>query len=318
MLEQQARQTTTQPHTTSLARWWVYQRERFPLFSHGLLIAVFTFSTVSFSLLARGVIRVPSAQALLVAGVSAVCFFLQLRIADEFKDAEEDARYRPYRPVPRGLVTLRELGHVALCGALAQAALALWLSPALLPLLFLVWGYLALMSKEFFARRWLKAHPITYMWTHMLILPLIDLYATACDWRVARVAAPVGLVWLLAVSFCNGFVLEIGRKIRAPGDEELGVETYSYLWGRRRAVAAWCAVLLVTAATALIAASQIHFALLAAALLMVLLLAAGIVAWRFLRAPVTGHAKAIELASGIWTLLLYLSLGAVPLLIKLW
>lgn len=298
-------------------RWWVYQRERFPLLSHGLLITVFACSTVSFSLLARGVVRVPPAPALLVAVLSACGFFLLMRIADEFKDAADDARYRPYRPVPRGLVTLRELGHVALVVALAQAALALWLSPRLLPLLLLVWGYLLLMTREFFVPRWLRAHPITYMWTHMLILPLIDLYATACDWRVAGVAPPVALVGLLAVSFCNGFGLEIGRKVRAPEDEEPGVETYSALWGRSRAIAAWYGVLLVTAACALAAAGAIHFATPVAALLVTLLAAAGAVAVRYLRRPVTARAKAVELTAGIWTLLVYLSVGAVPLLVAL-
>jgi 4-hydroxybenzoate polyprenyltransferase len=298
-------------------RWWVYQRERFPLATHTPLIAVFACSTVCFSLLARGVVRVPRGPALVVAVLSAFGFFLQLRIADEFKDAADDARYRPYRPVPRGLVTLHELGHVALFVALVQAALALWLSPNLLPLLLLVWGYLLLMTREFFAPRWLRAHPITYMWTHMLILPLIDLYATACDWRVAGVAAPTGLLALLAVSFCNGFNLEIGRKIRAPGDEEPGVETYSALWGRTRASAAWCGVLLVTAAFALAAAAAIHFAVPVAADLAALLVAAGVVAARYLRRPVTARAKAVELTAGIWTLLLYLSLGILPLLVRL-
>jgi 4-hydroxybenzoate polyprenyltransferase len=298
-------------------RWWVYQRERFPLATHGPLIAVFACSTVSFSLLARGVVRVPPVPALVVAVLSAFGFFLQMRIADEFKDAADDARYRPYRPVPRGLVTLRELGHIALVAALVQAALALWLAPRLLPLLLLVWGYLALMTKEFFVPRWLRAHPITYMWSHMLILPLIDLYATACDWRAVGVAAPAGLAALLAVSFCNGFNLEIGRKIRAPGDEEPGVETYSALWGRSRASAAWCGVLLATAACALLAAAAIHFIAPVAAVIAALLLAAGIVAARYVLRPLTARAKAVELTAGIWTLLLYLSLGAVPLLARL-
>jgi hypothetical protein len=298
-------------------RWWVYQRERFPLATHGLLIAVFACSTVSFSLLARGVARVPPLPALVVAVLSAFGFFVQMRIADEFKDAADDARYRPYRPVPRGLVTLRELGHVALFVALVQAALALWLSPRLLPLLLLVWGYLLLMTREFFVPRWLRAHPITYMWTHMLILPMIDLYATACDWRVAGVAAPTGLAALLAVSFCNGFGLEIGRKVRAPGDEETGVETYTALWGRPRAIAAWCGVLLVTATCALLAAAAIRFIAPVAAVLAALLLVAGTVALRYLRRPVTARANAVELTAGIWTLLMYLSLGAVPLLVRL-
>jgi len=51
-------------------------------------------------------------------------FFLQLRIADEFKDYEEDRRCRPHRPVPRGLVSLGELKAVAGAAAVVQAALA--------------------------------------------------------------------------------------------------------------------------------------------------------------------------------------------------
>ena len=35
--------------------------------------------------------------------------FLMVRIVDEFKDYEEDCKYRPYRPVPRGLIKLKEL-----------------------------------------------------------------------------------------------------------------------------------------------------------------------------------------------------------------
>ena len=299
-------------------RWWIYQHERFPLATHGLLIAVFSFSTLSYSAMARGQVRLPDGRAMLVAFTTAFLFFLLLRIADEFKDAEDDARYRPYRPVPRGLITLRELGAVGLGGGAIQLGLALWLSPALIPFLLLTWAYLAVMSKEFYVRHWLKAHPITYMWTHMLILPLIDLYGTACDWRVAGAGAPASLVWLLAASFCNGFVLEIGRKIRAPGDEERGVETYSVLWGRGPAVTAWLGVLLVTAACALAAASAIQFALPATVLLAAVLAASGGVALRFLRAPSSRRAKALELCAGIWTLGMYLSLGALPLAARLW
>ena len=95
-----------------LKRWWVYQRERFPLLGHGPLIAAFSFSALSFSTMLRGERQWPSPAAFLVAFATCFLFFLQLRLADEFKDFEEDSRYRPYRPVPRGLVTLRELAWV--------------------------------------------------------------------------------------------------------------------------------------------------------------------------------------------------------------
>ncbi len=297
-------------------RWWIYQRERFPLSTHIPLIAAFSFCTLSFSMLARGVVALPSLSAAVVAFGTALLFFLQMRIADEFKDAEEDARYRPYRPVPRGLISLRELGAVAVAAGVAQALLALWLSPALLPFLLVTWAYLGLMCREFFVRDWLKAHPATYMWSHMLILPLIDLYGTACDWRVASVAPPLGLVILLFVSFCNGFILEVGRKIRAPEDEEHGVETYSALWGRKRAILVWLVALVVTAIGAALATFQIKTPWEIAAYAAVVALAF-VMGLRFLRRPAPGSGKPLELLSGLWTLVLYLSLGAIPLAIRL-
>jgi 4-hydroxybenzoate polyprenyltransferase len=300
-----------------LARWWIYQRERFPLVAFIPLVAAFSFCTLSYSAMVRGQAHPPSLKAFVVAFLTTLLFFLQLRIADEFKDAEDDARYRPYRPVPRGLITLRELGGAAIAGGVLQLALALTLAPSLVPYLLLVWTYLELMTKEFFVPRWLRAHPTVYMWSHMLILPLIDLYGTACDWRVAGVALPAGLIPLLIVSFCNGFVVEIGRKMRAPADEETGVETYSALWGRERATAIWLGTLAVTALVAVIAAARIAFALPASVALAGLVLVAAVLAVRFVRVPAPRAGKPIEVLSGVWSLLMYLLLGAVPLLARL-
>src|ERR1043166_1055778 len=152
-------------------RWWIYQRERFPIFAHGPLIAAFSASAVSYSALLRGANAAPAAASYIVAFFVSLGSFVLLRIADEFKDAEEDARFRPYRPVPRGLVTLRELAQVGVGIACVQLALAGWLSFVggklerettgfaviaawnlrLVGLLFVTWTYFALMSREFFA-----------------------------------------------------------------------------------------------------------------------------------------------------------------------
>jgi 4-hydroxybenzoate polyprenyltransferase len=313
-LTPQMKQEAERP--SAARKWWTYQRERFPLAAHAPLIAAFSFSAVSYSALLRGERSFPAPRAALVAFFSALIFFLQLRIADEFKDFEEDSRWRPYRPVPRGLVTLKELGVIGVAGAAVQFALALWLKPPLALLLLVVWGWLALMSKEFFAREWLKARPVTYMWSHMVIIPLIDFYATACDWLAAGAPRPRGLLWFLLVSFFNGMVVEIGRKLRAPGDEEEGVETYSALWGRSKAVAAWLAVMVVTAACALLAAVEINFAWPVAVLLAALVSTAFVISAGFLKKPEAKRAKLIEAMAGVWTLLMYLSLGAIPTFVK--
>ena len=72
--------------------------------------------------------------------------------------------------------------------------------------------------------------------------------------RICLPRCSLHFAFLLA-SFTNGIVLEMGRKIRAPADEEHGVETYSALYGPARAVLAWVAIIGVTLALALAAAA---------------------------------------------------------------
>lgn len=292
-------------------RWVVYQRERFPLLAHAPLVAAFSASAVCFSATLRG--GTPDARALLVAFVTSLLFFLQLRISDEFKDAGEDARHRPYRPVPRGLVTLRELGWVAAAAVVIQAGLALWLNPSLLLVLLVPWTWLALMSREFFVGRALRRHPFAYAATHMAIVPLIDYYATACDW-IRTGAAPHGLGWFLLVSFANGFVIEIGRKVRASQDEEPGVETYSSMLGRAGAVRAWSVALLMTALLAWQAATRAQIEMRMLVLLLAMLAGCAVAGWTFLRTNAAGAGRRIETTAGVWTLCLYLGLGVGPLI----
>ena len=299
------------------SKWWIYQRERFPVLAHGLLIASFSFSAVSFSSLLRGCHQLPDGKILLVAFVNSFISFLQLRIADEFKDFDEDSRYRPYRPVPRGLVTLRELGWLWGGSAAVQVALALWLNAHLLWLLAINWIYLTLMSREFFAREWLKQRPITYLWSHMLIMPLIDFYATACDWLPATGKAPAGLFWFVVVSFFNGIVIEIGRKVRSPEKEEDGVQTYSALWGGARASCIWISVMTVTALSAILAAGLIQFRIPVAVCLLGLVACGLVLVACFARSGLDRYAKWFEKLSGVWTILLYLILGAIPLCLQI-
>lgn len=302
------------------ARWWVYQRERFPVVAHGALILAFSASAVALSSLLRR--EWPTAAAFAVAFASAFLFFLQLRVCDEFKDADEDRRHRPYRPVPRGLVTLAELARLGVAAAVVQVLLALWLDLRLLVVLVGVWVYMALMAREFFAAEWLKARPFTYLWSHMLVVPLVDLYATACDWLPVAtgpaVLPPAGLTWFLLASFFNGVVVEIGRKLRAPMDEEAGVETYSAVWGRPKAVAGFLIALVLAAVSATMAGRAVGASTAVATCGAFALLASTVIASGYLHAPATGAGKRFEVLSGLWTLAMYVSVGILPLTLQWW
>lgn len=295
-----------------MKRWWIYQKERFPLAAHGPLIAAFSACAVAFSSMLRGA-PAPGWQAYLAAFVVCLLMFLQLRIADEFKDQEEDARWRPYRPVPRGLVKLSELRAIFIAAAFIQAAMACLLDWRLLGVLAIAWTYLGLMSVEFFCRDWLKARPVIYLITHMGIMPLVDYFATSCEWLPRGASTPEGIGWFLSASFFNGIVIETGRKLRQPADEEPGVDTYSHLWGKRTAALVWLSAMVSTLICATLAARRIDFVVPVVGTLGALLIVALWVAQRYTKHGLPGGK--LETLTGIWTLALYLILGLVPLLL---
>ena len=148
----------------------------------------------------------------------------------------------------------------------------------------------------------------------MAIMPLTDLYATSTDWLVFQGHPPSGLFWFLLASYFNGMVIEIGRKIRSPRDEEEGVATYSAVWGRGRAVGAWWLVLGLALGCACLAARRIGFLAPLALALCAAFVAAVLIGVLFLRDQKPGRGKWFENWSGVWTLVLYLSLGPAALL----
>ena len=298
-------------------RWWIYQQERFPLLAHGPLVIVFCLAVMLFSALQQGD-ALPDITRIAGAVISTLILFFQLRVADEFKDFEIDAKFRPHRAVPRGLVSLHELARLAFAGAAIQFLIALFIDVGLLPILIGVWAYIGLMTKEFFVPEWLLRNPTIYLISHMLVMPLIAFYVSTFDWLCGCRVMPLGLGWLLLLSFCCGLVLELGRKIKVPSSERTGVETYSGLWGSKTAVILWSASVAASVFAYANAASYIgHSALilsLAATVLLLALITAVLFPGKSAQ-PFRGTEKLIEPSSGLVALTLYLGLGPLQALL---
>ena len=298
-----------------LKRLYIYQKERFPLLVHGLLIAAFSFSAIGYSRLCRDAAGfIPWTSYLACVFTNLALFFL-LRVSDEYKDQHDDAAYRQYLPVVRGLISLKELLITSLVFfGLALAINIIWF-PRLLPLLLLALGYLLLMRYEFGIGHWLRKRMHWYVVTHMIIIPLADIYASSYDWKLAQVAPPKGLLFFFGVSFLNGIVLEIGRKIRSLEREETGVDSYTKLWGMRGAPLIWLTVLTLNFILAVVAARYAHAAsavFIAIALVYGLAVIPAVV---FIYRPAFKWSKAIEVVSLVWALTMYLALGGIP---QLW
>ncbi|MFN5417104.1 MAG: UbiA family prenyltransferase [Flavobacteriia bacterium] len=300
-----------------LKRFYIYQKERFPFISHGLLVASFTFSAIAYSLMCRGESEFVSWKNYAVAVFTTFTLFLLVRIFDEFKDAQDDAAYRRELPVPRGVMKLRELMWIGIIVAILQITVNALFFPKLLIIYAIIIVYLSLMGKEFFIPEWLKKHQFWYITSHMFIIPLIDIFASGMDWMYQGLAAPIGLIFFFCVSYMNGIVLEIGRKIKIEGDEKEGVLTYTKQLGSKKAIYTWILVLFLTLVLSLFAAyyanqsTESYFVLGSAFLICV---TPGIL---FLKQESAKKAKFIEYASGLWAIVMYLALGGIPMLLKM-
>lgn len=298
-------------------RWWIYQKERFPILAHGPLVIVFCLAAMMFSSMQQGQ-GLPEASRIIGAVISTLILFFQLRVADEFKDYEIDSKYRPYRAVPRGLVSLHELARLAFAGAAIQFLIAAYIDVGLIPILVGVWAYVGLMTREFFVPEWLIKHPPVYLVSHMLVMPMIAFYVSTFDWLCDCREMPAGLGWVLLLSFCCGLVLELGRKIKVPASERTGVETYSGLWGSNTAVFLWSVAVAASVLAYGNAVSYIddgtRFPGLGATVLVLGLVTAVLFPGKSPR-RFRGSEKLIEPSSGLVAMLLYLGLGPLQALL---
>ena len=297
-----------------LTRLWTYQRERFPLLAMLPMALAFSFSAVAYSRLASGIPGFIPLPRFFMGAFTALLSLFMLRVLDEHKDAEDDARYRAELPVPRGLISLSELRWVAGLLSVLAVLLNAWLAPRLLGPLALVALYMALMTKEFFVSAWLRARMLPYLLSHMIILPLIDFYTTGLDWLAEGRSPAPRLAGFLLVTYMNGVVVEIGRKLKAPESEREGVDSYTKAWGLKPATFAWLFCLGLTAVVAFWAGGATGLGIWRGGILLGFACLALSLGGLFLVKPRPGAAKRVEAVSGLWTLLMYCWLGLAPFL----
>jgi 4-hydroxybenzoate polyprenyltransferase len=296
------------------ARLWRYQAERFPLAQHGVLTVIFAAAACSFAASLTG--DAIAWRAVLFGALIALMQFLLLRVADEHKDYETDLAHRPYRPVQRGLVSLRELRFVGAGAAVVMLAVTIATrSLQLLIILAALWGYFALMWAEFFAPKWLTKHPLLYLASHMVLLPLLAWLVAGTQFALSSgnalslpSLAPMFFVAVLLL----GVVLELGRKIRATPDEEKGVETYSALWGQQRARVFWLSAAILSAIATCLAVMLVGGSIFLAVVLSGLGLAQLAFAMVKFDVAAKGSGKRIETASSLLVLSLLAALGIGP------
>lgn len=296
-------------------KWLTYFNERFPFQSHIPIILTFSFSAICYSYMASNQSGKINYIHYIVAFIFCFTLFLLLRISDEFKDNEDDLKYRTYLPVPRGLISLKELKGLAIIIISIHIILLFFFQFFVLPY-FVTIAFLTLMHNEFFIKDWLKQNQFFYVLSHMLIIPLVDLVASVAHWGGNDIHAPKALIFFFVVSLLNGVILEVGRKIKTKEFEEYGVVSYSKLLGESKSVMFWIGLLIVTMVVAMIASKAIQAPTIVFFILVLMAILCSIPAFLFWKNPNQKRSKFIEISSGIWTIAMYFSLGILPYILR--
>lgn len=252
-------------------------------------------------------------------------FFLQLRITDEFKDYEEDLKYRSYRPVQRGVVTLKILRKIGIATVTIQIILAYVIDPEIIYFMIFVWIYMFLMAKEFFIKKWLTKRILIYALSHVVITVFITLVIVeATQYIVPKNIFDVfilqrykhnidfALIPLFVLNYLNGIVLEIGKKTRRAGEEEYGVQTYSKLWGRKKAVVVLSLLFVIEYFLVILGLAHTYekYFFFGGLTLLVILIVSIYFMVKFLKKDLSG--KIVETVSGLWIIFSSMCMGLLP------
>ena len=317
----------------------IYLNERFPLGKNSIFVLIFTLSGYIYTGLLYNSkiinqifskeIKVPMPWHKIAAlFIIIFMFFLQLRITDEFKDYEEDLKYRAYRPVQRGVVTLKALGKIGIATVIIQIILAYIIDFKIIYFMIIVWFYMFLMAKEFFIKEWLTKRILIYALSHVVIMIFITLVIVnatqyiilgeaeniikfgALQWY--RHNIDIALIPLFTLNYLNGIVLEIGRKTRRADEEEHGVQTYSKLWGKKKAVVILSLLFAVEYFLVILGLSYTYekYLLLSRLVLLIILIISIYFMIKFLKKDLSG--KIVESVSGLWIVFSSMGLGLLP------
>ena len=208
------------------ARVWAYLLERFPPVAYTVLVALFTTSAVV--LVGRQTAVAPSFDVVWRAGAVVLLVFLHLRLMDEHKDYAADAVAYPDRCLSRGVVTLPLLFRLGVVAVVLEAVLAVSLSIEAAVAWVVCLIFTLLMRFEFGVGAWLNRRLLLYAITHNPVVALLAFFL----WTVAGGAHDRLLALYIGIVSVGSLAFEIGRKIRLPEEEIVGVDSYSSVLGK--------------------------------------------------------------------------------------
>ena len=218
---------------TTTKNFYIYQKERFPIVVLGLSFLP--------AILSSGAVVASQAEFkfVLIALIVSVAYLLHVRIIDEFRDYEHDLRHHKERPVSSGVISLKELRVIDWLAIVAVPLVSLYSGPEalLIAVAMLLYSYFA--RKEFFLGLQFRRYFYLYNAVNLVQMLLLQIL-------IYIIANPsFSFTTLVTVHFLftttGTIIFEFLRKVKSPGNDGTGKDTYTWYLGLNNALLIYAA-----------------------------------------------------------------------------
>lgn len=221
-------------------KFYSYQKERFP-------IAILGLSLLPAALSSAVIVSThPTGIQVVLAVVASLAYLLHIRVIDEHRDYGHDNIHHTTRPIQAGVISREELWYVdfvAVAILIITAAIAGW-SALITVAIMLTYSYLA--GKEFFVGEKIRRSFFVYNGANLLQMLLMQIFV----YSVFANPIPLNLLVLTHFLFTTigTVVFEFVRKLKIPGDDGTGKDTYTWYLGFNNSMAIYLLLVLLNAA----------------------------------------------------------------------
>jgi len=214
-----------------LRKWLQLIKERFNPVSYTVMIFVFLGAhyVLYLNFIRWDINLIPLVLAVFL-------FFSRLRLFDEIKDIDSDTVHHPERPLPRGLLAKNDVLHIAFILVVLEIALFSFYGFLAFLSAVIAVSYSLVMYREFFIKKWLRAHLATYAVLHTFVVVFISLAIFFALFGKVFTKIPGNLLYFSLAGWFLFNIFEFGRKTFAGSEEKDGVDSYSKIFGKFGAV----------------------------------------------------------------------------------
>lgn len=224
---------------TFARRFNTYQRERFP-------VIILALSLIPAILSSAAIVSAhPTIFEGIVALVASVTYLLHIRVIDEHRDFEHDNHHHADRPVQINTISRHELQLVDMVAVFLLVAIAVMagMRAVIVMVIMLLYSYLA--GKEFFVGEKIRRHFFVYNGVNLVQMLLMQIFVYSIFSNSFQFSLIVGIHFLFTT--VGTIVVEFIRKLKIPGDDGTGKDTYTWYLGFNNSLIIYSVLVLLNA-----------------------------------------------------------------------